>query len=136
MSLVPRLMISPSFISRLCRLSQKKTQRIVYPRCLEYTLTIDMEATVRWIGIDIQDGKKKRRKERSKKKKEICLLFYSSPECTRRQKMTESIFSTCLYICVQQRGRKYEASPKSEQVSNPISYISKRPQKKKKKEYK
>lgn len=63
------------------------------------------------IGIDIQ-------------KRSLSLTLYSSQECTRRHKMTESIFSAHLLNAVQCKekiGKK--ASPKSEQVSNPISYI-------------
>lgn len=100
MSLVPRLMISPSFISRLCRLSQKKTQRIVYPRCLEYTLTIDMEATVRWIGIDIQDEKKEEKRKKQKKKRDLPLILlftgvHTSAENDRVNILNLPIYSMC-----------------------------------------
>lgn len=50
----------------------------------EYPLTADAERHEKPIGIDIQ-------------KRSFSLLLYSSQECTRRQKMTESIFTARLH---------------------------------------
>ena len=49
----------------------------------EYPLTTDLERHEKPIGIDIQ--------------KRSLFLLYSSQECTRRQKMTESIFTARLH---------------------------------------
>jgi hypothetical protein len=58
----------------------------------EYPLTTDSERHEKPIGIDIQ--------------KRSLFLLYSSQECTRRQKMTESIFTARLHTVRQKIGEK------------------------------
>lgn len=65
-----------------------------------------------WIGIDIQDEKKEKKK---KKSASYCTLHRSAHVGRKRQSQYSLFASTA-------RGRKCEASPKSEQVSNSISY--------------
>ena len=58
----------------------------------EYPLTTDSERHEKPIGIDIQ--------------KRSPFLLYSSQECTRRQKMTESIYTARLHTVKQKTGGK------------------------------